>query len=202
MNTTSCKRIYPDHRSQNKTNRGKKKTRLARLGNVYPIGKSTGMITVAGRQWDLWVGMNGDMKVFSFLPPAGVVLNSFSTDVKLFFNHIQACNGYPASSQNLIGMFFFSLFLSPLFLTITYLRYLVSPTSFLHIRYWRYQLFSSFISVSCSLPSQAWRCSGILLWKGRQTDGFREFLVFQVGTEAFTGGPATFTVSQFSADVS
>ena len=25
--------------------------------------------------------------------------------------------------------------------------------------------------------------------------------VFQIGSEAFTGGPATFTVSQFSADV-
>jgi len=26
--------------------------------------------------------------------------------------------------------------------------------------------------------------------------------VFQIGTEAFTGGPATFTVSQFSANIS
>src|SRR3569833_2429887 len=31
---------------------------LARLGDIYPIGKSTGTVTVAGKPWDLWVGMN------------------------------------------------------------------------------------------------------------------------------------------------
>ncbi|KAK5657238.1 hypothetical protein OQA88_3297 [Cercophora sp. LCS_1] len=98
---------------------------LARYGNVYPIGQSTGWVTVAGRTWELWIGYNGGMKVFSFLPPSPI--KSFSADVKVFYNHLQNTQGYPAHSQNLI--------------------------------------------------------------------------VFQIGTEAFTGGPATYSVSQFSASV-
>ncbi|KAK3395153.1 glycoside hydrolase family 12 protein [Podospora didyma] len=98
---------------------------LARLGDIYPIGSSTGTVTVAGRTWDLWVGMNGSMKVYSFIATSTV--NSFSADVKQFFNYLQSNQGYPASSQNLI--------------------------------------------------------------------------VFQVGTETFTGGPATMTISQFSANI-
>ena len=98
---------------------------LARLGDVYPIGSSTGTVTVGGRNWDLWVGMNGAMKVYSFIAPS--TTNSWSGDVKQFFNYLQTAQAFPASSQNLI--------------------------------------------------------------------------VFQFGTEAFTGGPATMTVSQFSANV-
>ncbi|KAK1751094.1 glycoside hydrolase family 12 protein [Echria macrotheca] len=98
---------------------------LARLGNVYPIGQSVGSATVNGRTWDLWVGMNGNMKVFSFIAPSPI--KSFSGDPKQFFSYLKDKQGYPDSSQNLI--------------------------------------------------------------------------VFQFGTEAFTGGPATLTVSSFSANV-
>jgi xyloglucan-specific endo-beta-1,4-glucanase len=75
--------------------------RLARYGNVYPIGSSVGTVNVAGRTWELWVGYNGSMKVFSFIAPSPV--NSFSANVKDFFNYLQNSQGYPASSQNLIG---------------------------------------------------------------------------------------------------
>ncbi|KAK4128067.1 glycoside hydrolase family 12 protein [Parathielavia appendiculata] len=98
---------------------------LARYGNVYPIGSSVGTVNVAGRTWELWVGYNGSMKVFSFIAPSPI--NSFSANVKDFFNYLQSSQGYPASSQHLI--------------------------------------------------------------------------VFQLGTEPFTGGPATMTVSQFSANI-
>ncbi|KAG7291169.1 hypothetical protein NEMBOFW57_001181 [Staphylotrichum longicolle] len=99
---------------------------LGRFGNVYPIGSSTGSVTVAGRTWELWIGYNGAMKVYSFIAPSPV--NNFSADVKDFFKYLQSNQNYPANDQNLI--------------------------------------------------------------------------VFQIGTEAFTGGPATFTVSQFSANLS
>jgi len=73
---------------------------LGRYGNVYPIGSSKGNVNVAGRTWDLWVGMNGNMKVFSFIAPSPVT--SFSANVKDFFNYLQNNQGFPASSQNLL----------------------------------------------------------------------------------------------------
>ncbi|KAL2021673.1 hypothetical protein VTK56DRAFT_6765 [Thermocarpiscus australiensis] len=54
---------------------------LAKYGDIYPIGSSVGTVTVAGRTWNLWVGMNGRVK---------------------FFNYLQSSQGFPASSQNLI----------------------------------------------------------------------------------------------------
>lgn len=77
------------------------RTRLARLGDVYPIGESTGTVTVAGQSWDLWIGMNGDMQVYSFIAPG--VMNEFIADAKEFYNHLEQTQGFPASSQNLIG---------------------------------------------------------------------------------------------------
>lgn len=75
--------------------------RLARYGNVYPIGQSTGSVNVGGRTWDLWIGYNGAMKVYSFIAPSPI--KSFSTDVKQFFNYLQSSQNFPASQQNLIG---------------------------------------------------------------------------------------------------
>lgn len=98
---------------------------LAKIGDIYPIGSSVGTVNVAGRSWNLWVGMNGAMKVFSFVAPTP--MNSFSADVKQFYQYLQNRQGYPAGNQYL--------------------------------------------------------------------------LTFQFGTEAFTGGPATMGVSQFSANV-
>ncbi len=74
---------------------------LARIGDIYPIGKSTSTITVAGYSWDLWVGMNGQMQVYSFVATSPV--STFSADVKLFFNYLQANQSFPANKQNLIG---------------------------------------------------------------------------------------------------
>ncbi|KAB5540493.1 glycoside hydrolase family 12 protein [Coniochaeta sp. 2T2.1] len=98
---------------------------LARYGDIYPIGQSTGQVNVAGRSWDLWIGYNGAMRVYSFIAPSPV--KSFNADVKDFFKYLQTSQNFPASEQNLI--------------------------------------------------------------------------VFQIGTETFTGGPATLSVSQFSASI-
>lgn len=78
-----------------------KSTRLARINDVYPIGQSTGTVNVAGQVWDLWVGMNGNMKVYSFIAPE--VRNEFSADAKEFYEYLEETQAFPASSQNLIG---------------------------------------------------------------------------------------------------
>lgn len=82
--------------------------RLARIGGVYPIGQNSGQVNVGGRQWELWIGYNGAMKVFSFVPPNSGTINSWSGDAKVFFNHLQERQNFPASSQNLIGAFSWS----------------------------------------------------------------------------------------------
>lgn len=59
------------------------------------------MVNVAGQQWDLFDGWNGDMRVFSFIAPSPV--NSFSADLMDFFDHLTQNNGFPADSQYLIS---------------------------------------------------------------------------------------------------
>jgi xyloglucan-specific endo-beta-1,4-glucanase len=60
-------------------------------------------VNIAGFNWDLYVGPNGSMKVFSFIPTDGSWKLSFNADVKLFFNWLAANQGYPINQQNLIG---------------------------------------------------------------------------------------------------
>jgi xyloglucan-specific endo-beta-1,4-glucanase len=73
---------------------------LGRYGNVYPIGSSVGYVNVAGRSWELWTGWNGSMRVYSFVASSAV--NSFSANLKDFFNYLSSNQGYPANSQYLI----------------------------------------------------------------------------------------------------
>ncbi|KAK4161127.1 glycoside hydrolase family 12 protein [Cladorrhinum sp. PSN259] len=98
---------------------------LARLNNAKPIGGDMGIRSIGGRSYNLWVGYNGAMKVFSFVAVGNQY--DWSGDAKLFFDYLKDNERYPADSQNLI--------------------------------------------------------------------------VYQFGTEAFVGGPATMTVSQFAANV-
>ena len=87
------------------------------------------------------------MRVYSFVSPSGTI-NSFSADVKLFFDYLTSNQNFPASTQNLIGK-------RPKFAKILLLFF---------------------------------RTANL-------------YVVYQIGTEAFTGGPAKFTVSKFVADV-
>lgn len=129
--------------------------RLGKIGDVYPIGASTGTVTVDGKPWDLWIGMNGGMKVFSFVAPT--VRNDFHADVKKFYNHLEKNQGFPASSQHLIG------------------------------------------ELSTHIHSPARRDRPV----EENAAHFANIngLVFQFGTEAFTGGPATMLVSNWSAKI-
>ncbi|KAF5965823.1 murein transglycosylase [Fusarium bulbicola] len=77
---------------------------LARYGGVQPVGSKQTTVTIEGRSWDLWVGYNGSMKVFSFVAPSPV--NSFNSDVKQFFNYMANSQGYPASKQYLLSFQF------------------------------------------------------------------------------------------------
>ncbi|KAG5659487.1 hypothetical protein KAF25_002046 [Fusarium avenaceum] len=73
---------------------------LARYGGVQPIGSRQGNVNVEGRTWELWVGMNGSMKVFSFV--AANPVNNFNSDVKQFYNYLANTQGFPISKQYLL----------------------------------------------------------------------------------------------------
>ncbi|PBP25425.1 xyloglucan-specific endo-beta-1,4-glucanase A [Diplocarpon rosae] len=59
-------------------------------GGAAPItstGKTIGTPTIAGTQWNLYTGPNGDTTVFSFIP-SGSNVGDFSADLKLFLNYL------------------------------------------------------------------------------------------------------------------
>lgn len=78
--------------------------RLARYGGIYPIGTLFGKVELAGRTWDLYTGYNGQMRVYSFLPPSGDI-RDFSCDIKDFYNYLEKAHAFPAKEQNIIGEF-------------------------------------------------------------------------------------------------
>nr|AAM77701.1 endoglucanase [Ovatospora brasiliensis] len=73
---------------------------LARYNNVSPIGSSVATATVGGDTWDLFAGANGDMEVYSFV--AENTMNSFSGDVKDFFDYLEQNVGFPVDDQYLL----------------------------------------------------------------------------------------------------
>ena len=76
---------------------------------MQPIGSNQGNVNIGGRNWELWYGLNGNMKVFSFVASSPVT--SYNGNLKDFFNYMANNKGFPASSQYLISM-------SPLFLAV------------------------------------------------------------------------------------
>ncbi|CEI63465.1 hypothetical protein FVEN_g17 [Fusarium venenatum] len=77
---------------------------LARYGEVQPIGTLQTSVTIEGHTWELWVGMNGSMKVFSFVAPTPV--NDFNADIKQFYDYLAKSQNYPASEQYLLTFHF------------------------------------------------------------------------------------------------
>ena len=75
--------------------------RLAKKGEVWPIGDSVGTVDLEGQTWDLHIGNNGAMKVFSFV--AGSELGTWEGNVKKFYNYITESHGFPADQQHLIS---------------------------------------------------------------------------------------------------
>ncbi|KAK4041929.1 concanavalin A-like lectin/glucanase domain-containing protein [Parachaetomium inaequale] len=79
---------------------------LHRYGGIWPItSSSTGSpiatVTVAGYSWDLYTGYNGAMRVYSFVAPNGPY-NSFTADVKEFFNYLVKNESFPESQQYML----------------------------------------------------------------------------------------------------
>lgn len=83
-------------------------TRLHRYGGIWPITESsTGdpvtTVDLAGHSWDLYTGWNGDMRVYSFLPENDEMISSFSADVKVFFDYLEAEYDFPVDEQYMLS---------------------------------------------------------------------------------------------------
>ncbi|GKT44513.1 endoglucanase cel12C [Colletotrichum spaethianum] len=71
---------------------------LGALGGAGPIsatGSTIATPTVAGRTWNLYKGVNGQMTVFSFVAPSNV--QNFSGDLKAFITYLVNSQGLPSS---------------------------------------------------------------------------------------------------------
>jgi xyloglucan-specific endo-beta-1,4-glucanase len=80
--------------------------RLASYGGAGPISATGGCCpiatpTIAGYSWKLFYGLNGSMKVYSFVISSSPLTN-FSGDIKAFYTYLINNEGYP-SSQYLIS---------------------------------------------------------------------------------------------------
>lgn len=74
--------------------------RLARYGGVDPIGSVIDSANIGGVTWQLWYGGSGQ-QTYSFV--ASSPINSWSGDIKEFWNYLAQNHNYPASSQYLIS---------------------------------------------------------------------------------------------------
>ncbi|KAF2676539.1 glycoside hydrolase family 12 protein [Lentithecium fluviatile CBS 122367] len=71
---------------------------LAALGGAGPIsssGSPIATVTLAGKSWKLYNGMNGNMNVYSFVASSQV--SSFSGDLMEFVNYLTSNQGMPKS---------------------------------------------------------------------------------------------------------
>ncbi|KAJ5400820.1 hypothetical protein N7465_011309 [Penicillium sp. CMV-2018d] len=69
---------------------------LAALGGAGPIsstGKAIATVTLNGVEWDVWVGPNGQMTVYSFVAKSTV--SHFSGDLLDFFDYLVKNQGLP-----------------------------------------------------------------------------------------------------------
>lgn len=72
---------------------------LAAIGGAGPIsstGKTIATPTIAGKTWNLYYGLNGSMKVYSFVAPTQIT--SFDADVNNFYSYLISNQGVPSSS--------------------------------------------------------------------------------------------------------
>ncbi|KAH8800610.1 endoglucanase A precursor [Xylogone sp. PMI_703] len=78
---------------------------LAALGGAGPISSTGSPIatpSIDGQTWRLFYGLNGNMKVYSFVANSGSVSN-FSGDLLNFFKYLESSQGMP-SSQYLLSI--------------------------------------------------------------------------------------------------
>ncbi|KAF5855368.1 hypothetical protein ETB97_009343 [Aspergillus alliaceus] len=81
---------------------------LARYGTIQPIGSKIGTATIEGHTWELWYGTSiqagAEQKTYSFV--SATPINSFSGDIKPFFDYLTAKHKFPASTQYLTNLQF------------------------------------------------------------------------------------------------
>ncbi|EED24352.1 endoglucanase, putative [Talaromyces stipitatus ATCC 10500] len=77
---------------------------LGRYGGAQPLGSQIGTANVAGITWQLWYGVNGSQKTYSFVAPSQTT--SWSGDILNFFDYLEEHQNFPASSQYLIDLQF------------------------------------------------------------------------------------------------
>ena len=71
---------------------------LAALGGAFPISSTGGTIatpTIAGHSWKLYYGLNGNIKVYSFV--ASSHIKSFSGDLMAFYKYLESSQGLSTS---------------------------------------------------------------------------------------------------------
>ncbi|KAK4187515.1 glycoside hydrolase family 12 protein [Podospora australis] len=73
---------------------------LARFGNPTPIGTLTRTVSVGGFSWNLYIGMNVNMKVFSFVAPSNI--STWNGNAKDFFEYLRVHREFPVASQYLL----------------------------------------------------------------------------------------------------
>lgn len=84
---------------------------LGRYGGVWPItesGSPLETVTLAGHEFDLYFGYNGDMKVYSFVPPDDVLIPTFEGDILDFFDYLEANYDFPMENQYLLSKISFN----------------------------------------------------------------------------------------------
>ena len=72
---------------------------LGALGGAGPISSTGSPIatpTISGTSWQLYYGLNGSMKVYSFVATSKNV-QSFSGNLKDFLNYLGSSQGMPSS---------------------------------------------------------------------------------------------------------
>lgn len=71
---------------------------LGALGGAGPIsstGSPIATVTISGHSWDVWVGPNGAMTVYSFVAQSPI--NSYSGDLRDFFTYLENNQGLSSS---------------------------------------------------------------------------------------------------------
>jgi xyloglucan-specific endo-beta-1,4-glucanase len=71
---------------------------LAALGGAFPIsstGQPIATVTIGSYSWKLYYGLNGSMKVYSFV--ATNTINNFSGDLKEFYTYLIKSQGFPGT---------------------------------------------------------------------------------------------------------
>ncbi|KAJ4391514.1 hypothetical protein N0V93_005132 [Gnomoniopsis smithogilvyi] len=72
---------------------------LAALGGAGPIsstGSAIATVSLGGYSWNLWYGLNGSTKVYSFV--ASSEITSFDADIMDFYDYLISYEGVSSSS--------------------------------------------------------------------------------------------------------